>query len=154
MMRIHRWTNAVAAAVTLTVLATNPRVEGQTPSPADHRAAIERVVGDAYVDGVFRRRRADAVRAGFDPAFTMTVLTADGVVSVGLAEWLERLGLSGQANPRRIDATFVSVDVTGDTAVVKLELREDGRLRYTDYLGLYRRPAGWRIVNKVFQGHQ
>lgn len=48
---------------------------------------------------------------------------------------------------------FDLVDVTGDTAIVKLRLMINGRHVSTDYLGLCRSGRGWQIVNKVFQGH-
>jgi len=45
------------------------------------------------------------------------------------------------------------VDVTGHAAQVKIELLNQGKHVYTDYLSLLRFNSGWRIVAKVFQEH-
>ena len=126
-------------------------LHAQTESDAE--ATIRQIVVEAYVDGVFRDRDEDAVRAGFHPEFVMTVRRPDGVIVATLDMWLERLGLDGTPSEAQITHRFRSVDVTGETAVVKLEILQDGTHLYTDYLGLYRFPDGWRIVNKVFQSH-
>ena len=48
---------------------------------------------------------------------------------------------------------FVSVDVTGGAASVKIELSKDGKLVYTDYLSLLKFESSWRIVAKVYTKH-
>lgn len=53
----------------------------------------------------------------------------------------------------RMRHAFTQVDVTGDAAVVRLELHRDGKHTFTDYLSLYRFPEGWKIVSKTFQSH-
>jgi hypothetical protein len=53
----------------------------------------------------------------------------------------------------RTDATFLSVDVTGTAATVKLELYREGKKIFTDYIVLYKFTEGWRIVSKTFYRH-
>ncbi len=48
---------------------------------------------------------------------------------------------------------FASVDVTGNSASVKIELSKGGKLVYTDYLSLLKFDSGWRIVAKVYHRH-
>jgi hypothetical protein len=45
------------------------------------------------------------------------------------------------------------VEISGNAAVVKLELTRGGKHVFTDFLSLYRFPAGWMIVGKTFQAH-
>jgi len=47
------------------------------------------------------------------------------------------------------DMCVVSIDRTGSVAVVKVEVRYQGR-RYTDYLTLQKAANCWRIVGKLF----
>lgn len=115
--------------------------------------SVRQVVLDAYVGGIHVNRDSAAVRRGFHPRFVMAVHQGDSVSNVTLDEWLSRMA-HGQRNPNRIEAVLEQVDVTGNTATAKLRLSVNGRLRFTDYLGLYRFAGGWRIVNKVFQSHQ
>ena len=49
---------------------------------------------------------------------------------------------------------FAAVDVTGDSASVKIELSKEGKKVYTDYLSLLRFESGWRIVAKVYHRHE
>ncbi len=50
-------------------------------------------------------------------------------------------------------AEIVSIDVTGDTAVVKL-IDDYLGIRFTDYLTMVKTEGRWVIVNKAFYVHQ
>ena len=125
------------------------------PHQARHadEAAIQEVLVTAYVEGVFIHRDAEAVRKGFHPDFLMHVYHEGQLIQGSLDMWLERLGLDGTKNPKKIDYTIETIDVTGTTASVKMKLYEDTQQIYTDYFGLYRFEDGWKIVNKVFFSH-
>jgi hypothetical protein len=118
--------------------------------------AVKAVVQTAYVEGVHSRLDPAAMRRGFHPDFRMLVLREGALQAVSLEEWIERLGrrapAPGGARPS-IEADFSALDVTGNAAAVRLELRRDGKHVFTDYLSLYRFADGWRIVSKTFQGH-
>jgi len=45
------------------------------------------------------------------------------------------------------------VDVTGNSAMVKMEIHEDSKQIYTDYFLLYKFDDGWKIVSKTFYSH-
>jgi hypothetical protein len=47
------------------------------------------------------------------------------------------------ASPSRTEGNFISVDVTGTNAVVKLELYRENKKIFTDYLVLYKFVEGW-----------
>jgi ketosteroid isomerase-like protein len=126
---------------------------------AEDRAAVEAVVRDAYVQGVHARPDAAAMRRGFHPDFRMLVLREGRLQALSLEEWAARVEKAAaerkpDAPAAEVRADFASVDVTGDAAVVRLELHRDGRHVFTDYLSLYRFPEGWRIVGKTFQDHR
>jgi hypothetical protein len=123
----------------------------QTP---DHDArAIREVIENAYVDGVFIDRNEAAVRAGFHPAFVLSVYDADTVIVAPLDMWLDLLPLNGERSSDSVRHVFEYVDVTSGTATVKLQLWINDEHVYTDYLGLYRFADGWKIVTKVFASH-
>jgi ketosteroid isomerase-like protein len=114
----------------------------------DPRAVVEA----AYVQGVHASFSAEAMRKGFHPDFRMYTLR-DGVLSfVTRDEWIARLEKRAAEDSRKpqIKAEYPVVDVTGNTAVVRVELHRDGKHIFTDYLSLYRFADGWKIVAKVF----
>ena len=43
------------------------------------------------------------------------------------------------------------MDVTGKSAVARVEIHRDGKHVFTDYLSLYQFADGWKIVAKIFQ---
>jgi ketosteroid isomerase-like protein len=139
---------AVAAALTIAAAA----------QPADKDVeAVKAVVKSAYVDGVHAKGDPALMRAGFHPTFRMQVLKDGAVSAVTLDEWAARIekGAREAAAPRpEIRHEFTTVDVTGDAAVVRLELHRDGKHVFTDYLSLYRFGDGWKIVSKIFQAHR
>jgi len=141
----------------VTVLALSLVVPGGAlaSEPADV-AAVKAVVTSAYVEGVHRQGDPALMRAGFHPDFRMYVLRDGKVGFVSLDEWAERVFRSAKERKGpapRVDASFTQVDVTGATAVARVELNRDGKHVFTDYLSLYKLPDGWRIVAKVFQSH-
>ena len=137
----------LASAVALHPLQA-PAQDGESES-----RAIREVIEKAYVTGVFIARDTAAVRSGFHPDFVMSVYDEDRIIVASLDMWLERLQLDGQQSSDTVKHVFERVDVTGGTAVVKLQLWINGEHVYTDYFGLYRFTDGWKIVTKVFAAH-
>lgn len=120
---------------------------------------VVRVVRDAYVDGIHNFRRVEAVRRGFHPGFEMLILRDDSLAKLPIGDWIENLERANRTNPLpenhtpTVEANFLFVEVTGDVAVVGLELVRQEKVIFTDYLSLYRFSDGWRIVGKVFHRH-
>jgi hypothetical protein len=118
--------------------------------------AVKAVVKSAYVEGVHVKGDGTLMRAGFHPDFRMLVLRDGALSPVTLDDWAARIekGVAERKGPPpEIRHEFSRVDVTGDAAVVRLELYRGGKHTFTDYLSLYRFPAGWKIVSKIFQAH-
>jgi hypothetical protein len=116
--------------------------------------AVKAVVKSAYVDGVHVKADPALMRAGFHPSFRMLVLRDGAMNAVTLDEWAARIekGAAERKGPApAIRHEFTRVDVTGNAAVVRLELYRDAVHTFTDYLSLYRFPDGWKIVSKIFQ---
>ena len=114
---------------------------------------IKQTVQDAYVQGVFVNRSESVVRSGFHPSFTMAVHVDGELIQATLDMRLERMQLDDVASSDSIRSHIDQVDITGNTAIVKLQLWINGQHTYTDYLGLYKFTTGWKIVNKLFASH-
>ena len=73
------------------------------------------------------------------------------LVVVPIGEYITRVG-SERLKPGEVDSTerkVVSVDVVGDAAVAKLELKRPDAV-VTDYMSLLKVEGRWVIVNKIF----
>ena len=119
--------------------------------------AVKAVVQSAYIEGVHVNLDATKMRQGFHPDFRMLMLRDGKLTAVTLEEWIARMEANAKQNPNApkpaIKADFPIVDVTGNEAVVKVELYRDGKHAFTDYLFLYKFADGWKIVSKIFQSY-
>lgn len=113
-------------------------------------AAIDAVIGSAYIDGIQRNGDRAAIRSGFHPGFVMKVLEGDAVRDVSLEEWIGRLPPAGRPPRAEVSYNVSQTLIHGSAAVAEVEVFFDGRHRFTDLISLYRTGDRWRIVSKVF----
>jgi hypothetical protein len=48
---------------------------------------------------------------------------------------------------------FVNIDISGSAACAKIELYQNKKKIFTDYLSLYKFSDGWKIVSKIYYRH-
>lgn len=129
----------------------------QTTSYEDEQTAIKNVIQSAYVAGLQNEGNATKIDAGFHPGFNLLGIgKADQIWKLPIYTWRERAlievdeGKKPRKGDKEVTVNFLSVDVTGTAAVVKLEFFVGGKKTYVDYLSLYKFESGWKIVNKIF----
>ena len=86
----------------------------------------------------------------------MLRLTDNDIKPLPISEWIANIEKSKAANepaPPKAEGKFINVDITGNAAVVKLDLSRNGKRTFTDYLVLYKFTEGWRIVSKTYFRH-
>lgn len=124
---------------------------------APDEEAIKGLVQTAYVDGLMNLGDLEKTRAGFHPDFVLLGMQDGKLTRVPIADWLASTEKrKAQARGQKLPLTvckFLQVDVTGNAAVVKLELHRDGKRIFTDYLSLYQFSDGWKIVGKIYYRH-
>ena len=112
-------------------------------------AAIRQTV-QYYFDGG-KNRDSLTLRKAFHPEARMLFARDGKLVVVPIGEYITRVG-SESLKPGEVDSTerkVVSVDVMGDAAVAKLELKRPNAV-LTDYMSLLKVDGRWLIVNKIF----
>ena len=117
--------------------------------------AIKTLVQTAYVDGLQNLVDLEKTKAGFHPDFVLLGLRDGKLTRLPIAEWIasaEKRKADGVKPPLTV-CKFVAIDVTGSAASVKLELHQNDKRVFTDYLSLYRFPDGWKIVGKIYYRH-
>ena len=132
-------------------------VASTTGVVGDERSEIEAVVRTAYIEGVHLERDAEKMRSGFHESFIMLISRDDQLSSLGRDDWIERIQGWKREEPSLdfvASGEIVDIEVTGDAAVVKVEIHRDGEVVFTDYLSLYRFEDGWKIVAKTFFDHR
>lgn len=121
--------------------------------------AVKKVVFESYVNGAFNELNADAMEKGFHKDFAIYSAKGEEIDKYPIADWvaLTRKRKANNYNPKDTKNvwkhTFAKVDITGGAAQVKVELENQGKLVYTDYLSLLKFDSGWKIVAKVYNKH-
>lgn len=122
-------------------------------------AAVRDLVNNAYCNGAYNALDTVAMAEGFHPEFAI-LSPGDGTLErYPIAAWIAAIGKRKAAPDFDIKTAnrqcdLILVDVTGDVANVKMEVRKDGTKIYTDYLFLLRFANGWKIVSKIYHDHQ
>ena len=144
-MRHTRIFQAMISILLGTLLLGAAMVASDTAS--DDEAAVRAVI-QRYFDGIIQYDEA-ALRKAFDPDADVIGLNRAGELErAPFQEWV--LYTRGTApDPTGRHNTIVSVDISGNAAVVKTDLNWPS-VRYIDYLSLMKVDGEWRIVNKIF----
>ncbi|MEO1054571.1 MAG: nuclear transport factor 2 family protein [Bacteroidota bacterium] len=119
---------------------------------------VKKVVKESYIHGAFNELNPEAMAKGFHEDFAIFSAKGEAIGKYPIKTWVESVKTS-KAKPdfdpekNKWDHNFATVDVTGGSAMVKVELSKDGKHIFTDYLSLLKFDSGWRIVAKVYHKH-
>ncbi len=118
---------------------------------------IKDVINKAYIEGLHNGGNLDETRKGFHPGFDLLILKNNQLEKLPIYSWIESSEKKRKENPTppaiKTTVNFVNIDITGTSAVAKIELLREGKLIFTDYLSLYKFEEGWRIVGKIYFKH-
>ena len=119
--------------------------------------AIMDIVQTAYVEGLQNEGDLEKVDSGFHPGFELLGIgSGNQMWELPIYNWKETTkdAVEEGKKPRKeeelVSVNFLSVDVSGTAASVKLEFYVGEKLTYIDYLLLYKFEDGWKIVSKIF----
>lgn len=120
---------------------------------------VTSLVEKAYLNGAFNDLDTKAMASGFHEDFAIFSASGEKIDRYPIARWIEAVEKrknSADFDPASQKYTYKmpSVDVTGGSAAVKVELFQNGEHIYTDYLSLLKFDTGWRIVAKVYHYHK
>ncbi len=122
------------------------------------KPAIQKVIQEAYVDGLQNRGDLDKTREGFHPGFNLLGQRNNRLTKFPIYNWIASVENAKMENPNEqrpvTTAKFVNIDVTGKAAVAKLELYRENKHIFTDYLSLYKFDEGWKVVSKIYHRHE
>jgi hypothetical protein len=122
--------------------------------------AIKKLIQSAYVDGLQNKGPVADIEAGFHPGFDLLGINNDALTKWPIYSWVEYHEKKLKEDPspvkpeEKTTCKFPLVDITGNAAVVKIELYKGGDKIFTDYLSLYKFEEGWKIVSKIYYRHE
>jgi hypothetical protein len=120
--------------------------------------AVKSVIESSYLNGAFNALDTKAMANGFHPDFAIFSAKGETLEKYPIKDWIERVEKKKNApdfdpKAQKWAYKFKNVDVTGNSAMAKIELSKDGKLVFTDYLSLLKFDNGWKIVGKVYFKH-
>lgn len=119
--------------------------------------AIKELINKAYIEGLHNGGNLDETRKGFHPGFDLLILKNNQMEKLPIYNWIESSEKRRKENPTppaiKTTVNFVNIDITGTSAVAKIELLREGKLIFTDYLSLYKFEEGWKVVGKIYFKH-
>ena len=143
--------------LSLAVALTTYSAEAQEKK-GNEKQAILKVVKKAYVDGLLNGGDLSFSKKGFHPEFNLLIQKEGELKKWPITDWIKRAEDKKKNKPDdfkvKYKAKFPLVDITGSSAVLKVELYKAGALKYTDYLALYKYKEGWKIVSKIYWDHE
>jgi hypothetical protein len=108
----------------------------------------------AYVQGIQNVKEIENIEKGFHPGFNLLGVNQNNqLTKLPIYTWydmVKKRSAAGEAPKVETTSKYPLVDITGNAAVVKVELYREGKMIFTDYLSLYKFEEGWRIVSKIY----
>lgn len=121
--------------------------------------AITDLLERCYIHGAFNELDPKAMAEGFHKDFAIFRTNGNELVRYEIEDWVkntEKKKSDPEFDPAKNvwEHKFESVDVTGESAAVKVQLYRKGKHIFTDYLSLLKFPDGWKVVAKVYTKHE
>jgi protease I len=112
-------------------------------------AAIERTVRH-YFDGL-QNSDVKSLEMAFHPDAKLYGIWKGKFEALTMPQWYEEFKPQENQAVKRaaVPMRIISIDLTGDAAVVRTELDYPKRV-FTDYLSLLKIGGAWKIVNKIY----
>lgn len=120
---------------------------------------IQNVIQTAYVDGLQNKGNVEDIEKGFHPGFNLLGVRDNMLTKFPIYSWLDTFKKRKEQDPnppaedQKITCDYLLIDITGNAAMAKIQLKRDGNLLFTDYLQLYKFEDGWKIVSKIYYRH-
>ena len=124
---------------------------------AAEKAAVIKVIEEAYLNGICNVGDVEAVRKGFHEDFSLKGINNGKLSVLPISRWMETInrrkaeGLYPPKEKTRFE--YPLIDITGNTAMVKIKFVRGDKHIYTDYLLLLKFSKGWRITDKIYFSH-
>ncbi len=117
------------------------------------KAEIKKVIVNSYVDGVFNKGDAAAIKKSWYYDCDIVVFQKGvwgSIFKLPAYFFVERF--ENKPGPLRAGTTyeFTYVHVAGYAGIAVIEIFQEGKHIYTDFLNLYKFDEGWKIVTKTY----
>jgi len=123
---------------------------------ANEKERIKKVIESAYVDGIFNKSDAQAIKEGwyFDCDILIYIPQRDACIKNPAYGFAIRAEKGGKALHPGTTFKIPYIHVSGYAAIAIVEIYQDGKQIYTDYMNFYKFSDAWKIVTKTYYEHK
>lgn len=120
---------------------------------------IKDTITNKYIHGAFNETDIEKFTSIFPPEFSIINIQSGGEFSLFSREmWLEVLhkrksDIHFDYSSIALNPNFRMIDVVENKACVALDLVQNGKIVYTDFLLLHKAGSDWKIVSKIFHAY-
>lgn len=122
------------------------------------KALIIKVIEEGYVKGLHNNGDLTVTAKSFHEGFNLLGVQNNMLTKFPIYSWLEmsnqRRSMKDQPERPATTSKYPMIDITGNAAIAKVELYQNDKIIFTDYLALYKFKEGWRIVSKIYEDHR
>lgn len=124
----------------------------QSENSNDERKAIEEIIQSAYIDGIFNEGDAAKVKEGWHYNCDIVIyIKQRGVLFKNpVYSFVEMFEKGREGLHPGTSCKFKDVIIEGYAAVAIVEVFQEGKQIYTDFMNLYKLEDGWKIVTKTY----
>jgi len=121
--------------------------------------AVKKVIQSAYIDGLHNKGELKEIEKGFHPGFVLLGIKDNSLTQYPIYAWIESFNKRKKDDPsplkpeQKMICEYLQIDITGNAAMAKINLKKNDVLIFTDYLLLYKFEDGWKIVSKTYFRH-
>ncbi len=123
----------------------------------DEKKAIKKIIQTAYVEGLQNEGNIDKIDSGIHPDFNLLGVNKDGSIwKLPIDEWKQKVmkrkeaGDFPKTGDKLVSIKFLTVHVTGTSAIAGFEFYVGKEKRYVDYISLYKFEEGWKMISKIY----
>ena len=121
----------------------------------DEKVAVRKAIVEGYINGIFLKGDPELVKHGWHMDCDIVIYRKGKLQKVQVSDWINRLEKkSGPPIPNvKITYEIKDVKVVGNAALVVVNIFYDGKLKFTDFMNLYKFQSGWKVATKTFFTH-
>ncbi|HLP71394.1 MAG TPA: nuclear transport factor 2 family protein [Bacteroidales bacterium] len=118
----------------------------------NEKEAIMNVIITSYVDGIFNEGNVNKIKLGWYPECDINIYNVlkDTCTKSKAFRFIPMFERNPVGLTPGTTCKIPLVHVTGYAAIAIVEIYNEGKQIYTDYMNLYKFANGWKIVTKTF----
>ena len=113
---------------------------------------VRTFIENNYINAAYNQLNVENLAIGFHEDLNMVWEDSGVLKSLSFQKWLDLIeDQKSKGIDRNYQHKFIEVKVGQKKAMAILELSQNGKIKFTDYLFLKKQNGQWKVVHKYFE---